>query len=340
MHQWEESMRKFMALVAAMVVAGATFANAETSEIRIPRGAGGIGFLPLLVMEKNGLIEKNAKAAGLDLTVDWLNIGGPAVANDALLSGNADVIAAGPPAFLVLWDKTRSNAGVKGMAAMSSMPMYLNTRADHIQSLKDITASDKIAINALKVSAPAIFMQIYARQELGEAETFSFDRFAVPMSHADGAVAMLSGGTEVTTHFTSPPFHQRERSDPAVRTILTSDEIMGGPSTFTMLSTTTRFYEENPDAYSAILSALEEAVTFIRDNREEAARIYVEFPGNAGNSAEEIKAILDDPDVQYGLTPSNMVKFASFMAQIGTLKNQPDSWKDLFFANIHELDGQ
>ena len=59
----------------------------EAKKIRIPKGAGGVGFLPLLVMEKNHLIEKHAKQAGIDgMEVEWINIGGPAVVNDALLS--------------------------------------------------------------------------------------------------------------------------------------------------------------------------------------------------------------------------------------------------------------
>ena len=33
-------------------------ARAEVEVVRIPQGAGGIGFLPLLVMEKKGLIEQ------------------------------------------------------------------------------------------------------------------------------------------------------------------------------------------------------------------------------------------------------------------------------------------
>src|SRR5580765_4376468 len=95
-------------------------------EVRIPKGAGGVGFLPLLVMEKYHLIEKYA-----DVTVKWMDLGGPAAMNDALLSSSADFISAGPPAFLTLWDKTRGSAIVEGVAAMTSMPMYLNTRAEH-----------------------------------------------------------------------------------------------------------------------------------------------------------------------------------------------------------------
>src|SRR5215471_18073937 len=105
----------------------------EVSEVRIPRGAGGVGFLPLLVMEKYQLIEKHARDAGIPaLSVHWIELGGPSVVNDALLSGSADFVAAGPPAFLVLWDKTRDTKKVMGVAAMSSLPMYLNVRAEHL----------------------------------------------------------------------------------------------------------------------------------------------------------------------------------------------------------------
>ena len=84
---------------------------AEVNEVRIPTGAGGVGFLALLVsfhdqqrQERDRLIEKHAQASGIpNLHVRWIEIGGPAVMNDALLSGSADFISAGPPAFLTLW---------------------------------------------------------------------------------------------------------------------------------------------------------------------------------------------------------------------------------------------
>src|SRR5438874_445727 len=168
--------------------------NTEVSEIHIPRGAGGVGFLPLLVMEKYSLIERQAKEAGLpNLRVKWTDLGGPAVMNDALLSGAADFIAAGPPAFIILWDRTRDSAKVMGAAAMSSLPMYLNARADHLKKLDDITAQDKIAVTAVKVSIPSIIMQMYARQKYGVSEASRFDKYTVTMTHPDGVVALLGG---------------------------------------------------------------------------------------------------------------------------------------------------
>src|SRR5215469_18274987 len=120
-------------------------------------------------MEKHQLIEKHAKQAGIpNLKVRWINIGGPSVMNDALLSGSADFITAGPPAFLTLWDRTRTSAKVEGVAAMSSMPMYLNTRSPHLKRLDDITSTDKIAVTAIKVSIPSIVMQMYAKQHYND----------------------------------------------------------------------------------------------------------------------------------------------------------------------------
>ena len=70
----------------------------------------------------------------------------------------------------------------------------------------------------------------------------------------------MSGGGEINAHFTSPPFHQRERKSANIRTIMTSNDVMGGPSTFTMPYTTAKFHDENPKVYGAFLKALEAAI--------------------------------------------------------------------------------
>src|SRR5436190_3493277 len=54
-----------------------TAKKAEVTEVRIPRGAGGVGFLPLLVMEKYRIIEQRAREAGIpQLRVNWIDLGG------------------------------------------------------------------------------------------------------------------------------------------------------------------------------------------------------------------------------------------------------------------------
>src|SRR5437763_1221419 len=195
-------MRTIAAILASLALC-ACGGSAKLQEVRIPTGAGGVGFLPLLVMQKNQLVEKHAAEAGIaGLRVRWIDIGGPAVMNDALLSGSVDFIAAGPPAFIVLWDRTRESQKVKGVAAMSSLPMYLNTRSDRLKKLDDLTDQDKIAVTAVKVSIPSIIMQMYARQRFGAGDVAHFDKYTVTMTHPDAVIALLSGSGSVAAHFT------------------------------------------------------------------------------------------------------------------------------------------
>jgi NitT/TauT family transport system substrate-binding protein len=42
-------------------------------------------------------------------------------------------------------------------------------------------------------------------------------------------------------------------------------------------------------------------------------------------------AILNDPGTKYTLRPENVLKYAAFMNEIGSLKNKPTSIPDLFF---------
>lgn len=321
-----------MTLTTALTTALMTApARAEVSELRVPLGAGGFGFLPLHMMKKFQLVEKEAEKLGIKLTVNYANIGGPSVMNDALLSGSADFISAGPPSFLILWDRTKGKGDVKGVAAMSTMPMYLNTAADHLKKLEDIKEGDKIAVTAVKVSIPAIIMQMYARNKQGADKTFSYDPFTVSMTHPDGVVAMLSGNKQITAHYTSPPFAQRELEDKKIRTIQTTNDVLGGAQTFTMISTTTKFHNENPKAYTAFVNALKESFAMIKKDKQAAAQVLLDSMGGMGWTTDQLIKILDQPDIYYTTKPEGVMKYATFMNAIGTLKNKPAALDDLFF---------
>jgi len=221
---------------------------------------------------------------------------------------------------------------------MTSMPMYLNTNAGHLKKLEDITDQDKIAMTSIKVSIPAIIMQMYAKEKYGPDQATRFDKFTVSMAHPDAVVALLSGSAGISAHFSSPPFHQRERKDPRIRTILTSDDVMGGSTTFTMISTTSKFRQENPQVFAAVLKALEEANRMIIADKTMAADLLVTTEGG-GLTKEEIVEVLNDPHVKFTTTPENVMKYAEFMNDSGSIKNRPGSWKDLFFSEIHGAPG-
>lgn len=108
---------RFLGVALALVLATAAVvpARAEVKEVRLAKQYG-LGYLPLVVMEEQRLIEKHAKAAGLgDIDVSWATLGGGSAANDALLSGSVDYISGGVAPLIVIWAKT--NGAVKGVSA-------------------------------------------------------------------------------------------------------------------------------------------------------------------------------------------------------------------------------
>ena len=325
-------MKTWKALIVSLAIAAApAAAHAEVSELRIPLGAGGFGFLPLHMMQKYKLVEKAAEEAGVKVTVDWARIGGPAVMNDALLSGSAHFISAGPPAFLILWDRTRSNVGVKSIGAISSMPMHLNAIATQLKSLDDVAGSQKIAVTSVKVSIPSIIMQMHALKKYGKDQAFRFDPFTVTMTHPDAVISLVSGGGNIVAHWASAPFDQRELKDPAIRTIMSSDDVMGGSTTFTMMSTTSKFQSENPKVHGAVLKALKRAQEMISEDKANAAAVLLESMGGKGWEIADLMTILNSPATKYMTKSENVLAYANFMHEIGSLKNKPASIKDLFF---------
>ena len=88
------------------------------------------------------------------------------------------------------------------------------------------------------------------------------------MSHPDAVHALLSGTSGITAHFASSPYQYQELDSGRVRTVLSSYEVLGGPTTFTVLWTRAEFFTENPQTTQAFYAALKEAMEIIaRDRR-------------------------------------------------------------------------
>ena len=322
------------AMLAAMAFGGG--ARAEVTEVRVAPSYG-ITYLPLVIMEQNRLLEKHARAAGLgDIKVSWTTISGGAGMNDALLSGNIDFVSGGIPPFSLLWEKTRG--GVKGVVAVSAMPIFLNTRNPNIRSIRDFTDKSRIALPAVKSSAQAMFLQMAAEQAFGEGSYAKLDVLTISMSHPDALALMLSGRGEIDSHFTTPPFKYQELEQQGVHTVLNSYDVLGGPATLFMLWTTAKFHDANPKTYAAFLAALEEANAFIARDKRAAAELYLQKSKDKA-SVESILKMLNDPQTQFTTTPQNVMKTVLFMHKTGTLKTRPGSWQDLFFPEIHNLPG-
>jgi NitT/TauT family transport system substrate-binding protein len=329
----------FAALAFWLASLISTPAAAEATAIRIARQYG-IGYLQMMVMENNRLIEKHAKEQGLgDVAVSWSTFADGTVANDAILSGNLDYAAGGLGSFVTLWDRTRASLGVRGVAALNSMPMLLNVRNPAIRSIKDFTEQDRIAIAGVKVSSQATTLQLASAQAYGDDNWSRLDHLTVNMAHPIAQQVLLSNAGEVTAHFASPPYQYDELKRGGVHTVLNSYDVWGGPQTFVLVWTTSKFREQNPRLYAVFMSALAEATDFVVRDRRTAAEIYLRMTGDKSTSVDDLARLLADPQLRFTLTPENVVKFAAFKARTGNIKVAPDSWKDLFFPDIYPLRG-
>lgn len=299
----------------------------------------GISYLTLDVVRDQKLIEKHGKEAGLDIKVDWATVSGATAMNEALLSDNLDIAAAGVPPALTMWDRTKGRQNVKMVAALGSQPNYLLTTNPNVHALKDFGPNDRIAVPAAGVGFQSRTLQIEAAKEFGQDQFQKLDDISVSLPHPDATAALISGGTEVNSHFSSAPFYyQALQGNKAVHKVISSYDILGGPATFNVLYATTAFHDANPKTYAAFYAALREAAAWIDSHKAEAAETFIREQ-KSKLSPKLVEEILNDPENDFSIIPKNTFVYASELHKIGVLKNEAASWKDYFFPEAQGDNG-
>ena len=298
----------------------------------------GIGYLLLDVVRDNHLIEKHGKEEGLDIKVEWRTLSGATGMNEALLSGAIDVVAAGAPPVLTLWDRTKGKQNVKAIAALGSMPNYLLSNNPDVKSVKDLSSKDRIAVPAAGVGFQSRTLQIESARLLGNNNYKKFDDITVSLPHPDASAALIAGGSELTAHFSSPPYQYQALEHANIHKILSSYDVLGGPGTFNLLYTTEKFHDENPKTYRAFFDALAEAEKIVKADKAAAAQTYIRVQKSKLPVAF-IQKMIEDPENDFTITPQRTFIYADKLYQLGVLKNKAESWKDYFFSEAYTLPG-
>jgi NitT/TauT family transport system substrate-binding protein len=316
-------------LTAGLALSGAAHAEGR---LRIAEQFG-VVYLLLNVARDQQLIEKHGKQQGVDIKVEWTQLSGGAAVNDALLSGSIDIAGAGVGPLLTLWDRTRGRQNVKGVASLGNYPYYLVSNNPKVKSIADFTEKDRIALPAVGVSVQSRVLQLAAAKQWGDKEFNRLDKWTVAVPHPDAAAAVIAGGTEITAHFGNPPFQEQELAgNPNAHIVLNSYDVLGGPSSATVLYATEKFRNDNPKTYRAFVDALAEAAQFASKNPEAAADLYIRVNQAKIDRALLVK-VLKNPQVQFKVAPQNTYPLAEFMHRVGAIKNQPKSWQDYFFQD-------
>lgn len=330
------SRRATLAVLTAGLALSGT-AHAE-GRIRIAEQFG-VVYLLLNVARDQQLIEKHGKQQGVDIQVEWTQLSGGAAVNDALLSGAIDIAGAGVGPLLTLWDRTHGRQNVKGVASLGNFPYYLVSNNPKVKSIADFTDKDRIALPAVTVSVQSRVLQLAAAKQWGDKEFNRLDKWTVAVPHPDAAAAIIAGGTEITGHFGNPPFQEQELAgNPNAHIVLSSYDVLGGPSSATVLYATEKFRNDNPKTYRAFVDALAEAAAFATKNPEAAADLYIRVNKARIDRALLVK-VLRNPQVQFKITPQNTFPLAAFMHRVGAIKNQPKSWQDYFFQDAATAQG-
>ena len=335
-----------IALLAALtsLLAAAPVAHAETTDVRIADQFG-LSYLPVYVALDRKMFEQSFAAAGLkDTKVTELKIASGAAANDALLSGNADLVLGGLTGMYILADKTRGTPlEVRGAIAICDSPIYLTTINPRIKSIADLTDTDRISMTAAKGTTHSFILELATAQKLGWNNRHKFDKLAVGMRHPDATVALLSD-REPRTHSSTVPFLFEELADPRVHVVYDSYDVVGGRQTLIVAYTTRKWKTENPKTYAATMKALTDAMAFIEKDPAEAAKIYVEHT-NSKLAADKVANWLVQKDAKgrpinyYSPAPSRALVLADYMYRDKLLSRKPQSWKDYFWDNLYKLPG-
>jgi NitT/TauT family transport system substrate-binding protein len=322
-------MFKLTAATLALSFAFATPTYAE-GRIRIAEQFG-VVYLLLNVAQDQQLIEKQGKKLGVDIKVERLQLSGGSAVNDALLSGAIDIAGAGVGPLLTIWDRTNGRQNVKGVASLGSFPYYLVSTNPKVKSITDLTEKDRIALPAVTVSVQSRILQYAAAKQWGDKEFARLDKFTQTLPHPDAAAAVIAGGTEINGHFGNPPFQEQELAgNPNAHIVLNSYDVLGGPSSATVLYATEKFRNENPKTYRAFTAALAEAAQYVSKNPEGAADTYLRI-SKSKVDRELILKIIKNPQVNFSVAPQNTYGLAQFLYRVGAIRKQPTSWRDYFF---------
>ncbi|PWC16443.1 ABC transporter substrate-binding protein [Brenneria corticis] len=293
----------------------------------------GLPYLLFTIAKEKKLIESQARAAGVEVDIEWRQVpGGPEIMA-AILSGSIDIGAGGISPVLTMWDKTSGLDNIRAIIALSAAPSFLVTNRADIKTVEDFKPADRIAVPGVKVSGQARYLQMAAARAFGKNNWRQLDDLTVSMPHPEAANALISGKTEIVAHMSSAPFQNEELNHPYTHIVFSSYDVLGAGATSAVAFTSERFRKENPAVYAAFVAAINQAAEFVKNNPPEAANIF-KAATKSRLSTDEILNIINDKDYNFDTRPSHTFELASFLRDIGAIARKPTSERDYFFDPV------
>lgn len=316
-------LRSFIVLAA---LAATLMPAMAQDEVRIGTGFG-LAFLPIYVCEDLKLVEKNAKAAGLDVKASFPRLMGAAEIREALASDKIDIAPFGTAPLLSAWSGAKDTPNqIFAVSGLTSLPLTLLTNQTDEQSLADLKPTDHIAVPTL--TSPQVYvLQLQSEKTFGQYDKLR-DQTAA-LSNGEAMSALFAGGNAITAYFASPPFTELALRNTNVHPLLRSADAMGGKSSFLILGATKAYIDRAPQMPEVIAHAIDEAAHVIHDDPRRAAQIYLTHePSDVLNGAA-MDVVMRDIKDEFGSPVYGVQAMADFLKRHDELKFAPQSWKDV-----------
>src|SRR5690606_39759355 len=128
----------------------------------------------------------------------------------------------------------------------------------------------------------------------GDDQFNRLDKYTVALPHPDATASLKSGGTELTGHFSNPPFQDQALQNPNVHVVLDTYELLG-PNSPTVLYATEKFRKDNPKTYKAFVAAPAEAAQSAQNHQRAAADTYLRVTGAQVHRGHPLQTIDNSP---------------------------------------------
>ncbi len=283
----------------------------------------GLAYAPLILCQENKLIEQAYKdATGQDVEVIWNQMSSGADINTGIASGNINVGFMGiAPAISGISKKVNykifSNISGQEHGMMSNDP-EINKLGDVIGSSKQIALVNIGSIQHI-ILGKALADNGYGAHDL--------DANLAAMKHPDGMNALESNS--ISCHLTTNPYIYKERDNSALHEIPEIRESWSPENSFIVGVASTDLYENNPELYKALCSAVASAIDTINSDLEGTAKITCEYTGNTYE--DELKYLGAG---SYSTNTKGIFELAQFMHENEFIDNGFESYSDLVFENV------
>ncbi len=324
----ERSEREPKSITAAVFLALCLPASAASAQDEVRIGVGfGLAFLPAYICEDLKLVEKQGKAAHLELKATYRRFFGAGPVQEAIAADAIDIAPFGTAPLLAAWEKAKDTPRqIVAVSGLTTLPLVLLANRPDLRTLGDFRAADRIAIPTA-TSPQLYFLQMQSEKLFGQDDKLRGQIVVEP--HPDALADLLSGKSPVAGYFSSAPFTEIALADGRVHKVLEGADIVDGKATFLILGATKGYVDAHPRVPEVVIKAMDEAARIIHDDPRRAAAIYLAHEPSKTLDEGALAAIVADLKDEFGSTLRGVAAFAEFMGRRGELKTPPRSWKDI-----------